>query len=395
MNTFIKKITALMLCGFTVLFSFVNACADGDGEISEPVSVEAIESQSVSEYVCLYEATTGKIIAQKNGKNPFHMGHLAKLMTIYLTARQIDSGEIELETEVVASPEANGQGGTQIWLDSGERITVEELLKSITIGNANDACYALSEALFKTEDIYLKVANETAVSLGMSNTHFADATGMNDQSVTTAEDMAILAGKITEFDYLERYFCTWIDYVRDEKTELVNTNRLVRSYDGITGMKSCYDETSKNSVVATAGRKGMNLVCVASGCEDADLRFTDAKNLLDYGFSAYEIYTPEIPKKALEKIQVVNGSEKKAEVSPLEITPVLVKRGVSSNITAVFERKEFVKAPVEKNTEIGEVRLVDGEGVVFETKLVVKENVPPMTVGLALKRLWLNLLNLG
>ena len=136
-------------------------------------------------------------------------------------------------------------------------------------------------------------------------------------------------------------------------------------------------------------------MCVVSGCEDADLRFTDAKNLLDFGFSAYDIYTPEIPKKALEKIKVNNGAKQKAEVSVSEIRPVLIKKGGSSNITALFERENSVDAPVKKGTKVGDVRLVDGEGEVFSCEIVVKENVSPMTVGLALKRLWLNLLNLG
>ncbi len=388
----------VFLCCVVSLFTFgTTAYADGgvDGEMDLPASVEAVEAQCSGDFACLMEAQTGEVIASKNSTQPIHMGHLAKLMTVYLTARQIETGEISLDTEVVASSEANNQGGTQIWLDVGEKITVSELLKSITIGNANDACYALSEALFKSEASYINVANETAVSLGMNNTHFDDATGMSEKSVTTAYDVAILAGELMKYDYFEKYFCTWIDYVRKGNTELVNTNRLVRSYNGICGMKACYDEISKNTVVATAKRNGMTLVCVVSGCEDADLRFTDAKNMLDYGFSAYEIYIPEIPEKALEKIKVNNGAKKKVGVSPLGITPVLVKKGVSSNITAVFERDKSVKAPVKKGTKVGEVRLVDGEGVVFTTEIVVKENVSSMTVGLALKRLWLNLLNFG
>ena len=395
MITFKKRIISLALCVTSAFALAGNASADGDGGEFVPTSVEAVEANCSGEYACLFEAQTGQFILTKNSENPFHMGHLAKLMTAYLTARQIESGEITLETEVIASPDANGQGGTQIWLDAGEKITVQELLKSIAIGNANDACYALSEALFKSETAYIKVANETAVSLGMTKTHFADVTGMNDRSVTTAKDVAILAGELVKYDYLQKYFCTWIDYVRNGKTELVNTNRLVRSYDGIVGMKACYDEQSKNTLVATAKRKGMTLVCVVSGCEDADLRFADGKNMLDYGFSAYEIYNPQIPRKALEKIQVVKGAKKKAEVTALRTEPVLVKKGASSNITAVFEREKSVKAPVKKNTKVGEVRLVDGEGVVFETEIVIKEDVLPMTVGLALKRLWLNLLNLG
>lgn len=395
MRKFKKRVLAFSLCAVTLFTSLSTAYADGDGKTDIPASAEAVEAQCSGEYACLVEASTGEVLASKNSTNPFHMGHLAKLMTIYLTAQQIRSGEITLETQVTASSQANSQGGTQIWLNAGETITVEELLKSISIGNANDACYALSEALFKTDDTYINKANETAVSLGMENTHFADITGMNEQSVTTAEDIAVLASEISKYEFLNQYFCTWMDNVRGGQTELVNTNRLVRSYNGITGMKACHDESSKNCVVATAKRNGMTLVSVVAGCDDADERFSDAENMLDYGFSAYELYTPEIPEKAVAKIKVTNGSQQKVSVAVSDNSQVLIGRGRSGNITAVFERDESLAAPVKKGQVVGNLRLLDGEGVVFETKIVTSENVSKMTVGLALKRLWLNLLNFG
>lgn len=390
-----KKAMVFICCILSMMLLVADAFADGDGDKEMPASVEAVEAMCSGKYACLTEAQTGEVIASKNSTQPIHMGHLAKLMTVYLTARQIEAGEITLDTEVVASSEANSQGETQIWLDAGEKITVLELLKSITIGNANDACYCLAQALFKNSDDYINVANETAVSLDMKNTHFADVTGIDEASVTTAYDVSILAGELVKYDYLKEYFCKWIDYVRDGKTELVNTNRLVRSYDGIFGMKACYDELSGNTVVAVAKRNGMTLVCVVSGCEDADVRFDDAENLLDYGFSAYEIYTPEIPEKALEKIRITNGAKKKAEVCVAKIYPVLIKKGTASNITAIIDRKKSIASPVNKGDIVGKIRLVDGEGEVFSGDIVINEKVSSMSVGLALKILWLNLLNFG
>lgn len=391
----VKKFLSLSLIAVLVSNFCITSFADGGAEPNVPTITQASEIEISGEYACLKEVSTGEVVFEKNSDKSFHMGHLAKLMTIYLTARQIESGEISFDTITTVSPNANGQNGTQIWLNTGEKISIRELLKSICMGNANDACYCLGEVLFKSEETYVRVANETAVSLGLENTHFADITGQNDQSITTASDLAILAGEISQYDFLTEYFCVWLDYVRDGKTELVNTNRLVKSYEGITGMKACYDESSKNSAVVTAKRNDMTFVGVVVGCDDVDESFSSTKKILDFGFSAYQLYTPEIPKEALKNIKVTGGSKPEVEVCVENLNPVLIKKGTMSNITPIFEVEEFVKAPVKKGESVGNVQFLNDEGTVFEGKIVTKENVSEMTFLLALKRLWSNLLNFG
>lgn len=388
-----KRIFGLVLASVFVSIFFIISLADG-GAYTSMETVANVEELEVSgEYACLREVSTGEIVFEKNSTDAFHIGHLAKLMTIYLTARQIESGEISLDTSVMVSPLANKQNGTQIWLNSGEKINIEQLLKSICMGNGNDACYCLGEALFKNEQTYVDVANQTAVSLGMENTHFVDITGQNAQSVTTAKDISILASELSEYDYLGEYFCQWIDYVRDGQTELVNTNRLVKSYDGIKGMKACYDEESQNSVVAVANRNSMTFVGIVAGCDDVDESFSSAKKLLDFGFSAYQLYTPEIPQDALKKVSVSGGSKSKIGVEVKNVKPVLIKKGTMGNITPIFEVEETLNAPIKKGEKVGEIRFLNDEGVVYEGEIVTKENVSEMTFSLALKRLWLKLLN--
>lgn len=391
----LKKLLGIILAGVVVSNIYITSFADGASNrvVSTDTTVGEIEISG--EYGCVRETSTGRTVFEKNSEETFHMGHFAKLMTIYLTARQIESGEISLEDIVTVSQKANSQNGTQIWLNVGEKITIEELLKSICMGNANDACYCLSEALFKSEDTYLKVANETAVSLGLENTHFADITGQNDQSVTSVADLAVLAGEIAEFDYLNGYFCTWIDNVRGGQTELVNTNRLVRSYDGIIGMKACYDEDTKNSLVAAAKRDGMTFVCVAVGYGDSDERFSDGKKMLDFGFSRYVLYTPNVPKEAVKNIKVKKGAENDVKISVKNLKPLLVKKDSAKNITCAFEVEDSLTAPVKKGEKVGEIRFLIDDEVIFESEICTQKQVFKMNFGLAFKRLWLKLLNFG
>lgn len=390
-----KRFFGLIIVGVMSLSFCLNVIADGLNydENKAFVNAQTTFSDTVGRYATVGEVSTGSVIFEKNSGEIFHMGHLAKLMAVYLTARQIESGEISLQTSVTVSKSANSQNGTQIWLNVGEKISVEELLKSICMGNANDACYCLGELLFKNEEIYINVANQTAVSLGMENTHFGDITGQNEMSVTTAEDMWILAGEISKYDYLQEYFCTWIDNVRGGQTQLVNTNRLVRNYEGIFGMKACYDDEWKNSVVAVAKRDGMTFISVIVGCEDVDESFSESKKMLDFGFSQYVLYTPEIPKEAVKKITVKNGAENSVRVEVKNIKPVLVKKNAVGNITCAFEVEEFVNAPVKKGQTVGQIRFLNDEGIVFEGEILTKKPVLKMNFAIALKRLWLNLLN--
>lgn len=392
-----KQILCASLAVLVSVSTVSSAFADGGAYVEQSDGVyTSVPTETVgcsAEYAVLLEASTGEIISKKNSGETFASGHLAKLMTVYLTAESIRQKRISLDTEIIASPEANRMKSPVIWLDSGEKITVEELLKSICMGNANDGAFALAEGIFKSESEYVSKANEAAVSLGMTKTHFADVIGSDENTVTCAEDIAVLAAEISEYDFLGEYFLTWIDNIRSGKTELVNTNRLVRSYDGITGMKACFSEQSKNCGVFTATRNGMTLVCVIAGADEADTRFSDAKKLLDYGFAQYTLYTPQIPEEALSEIKVTHGEKNSVGVCVENISPILIKKGDSANITAVFEREEALKAPVKKDGVVGKIRFVDGEGTVFEGKIVSKENVKSMTIGLALKRLWLNLLN--
>lgn len=391
-----KRIFCLGLVLVLVSYFFIVGLADGGGSYqTEYTATKPSEIESKANYAYLCQASTEGVILEKNADESFCMGHLAKLMTIYLTAEEVENKRVELSQSVAVSPGANGQKGTQIWLNAGEKITINELLKSICMGNANDACFCLGESLFKSESEYVKTANETAVKLGMERTHFEDITGQNKLTVTTAEDIAILACEIAKFDFLQEYFCTWLDTVRAGQTQLVNTNRLVRSYNGIVGMKACYDEEWKNAVVAVAKRNGMTLVAVSVGCHHEDEGFSDAKNLLDKGFSGYQLFTPSLPEEVLKSIKVKNGQSRTVGVEIKNLKPILINKGMASSIDCIFEKKEWVTAPCKKGEVVGKISLVNGDEKIFEGQITLKKSVEKMTIAVALKRLWLNLLNLS
>lgn len=388
-----KKIAALILTSAVALSCPLEAFADGTGD-EAAVTAETLIGECSARSAVLFEAKTETPVIENNSEQQLPMGHLAKLMTVLITAEQIDSGEITLEETVKASQNANSQGGTQIWLAAGETITVDELLKAVTIGNANDACVALAERLCGSAEEFVQAANDKAVELGMESTHFEDVTGMDARTVSTASDVAKLACKLTGYDFLKGYFCTWMINVRGGQTELVNTNRLVRNYKGITGMKACSSEENGNCVVATAERNGMTMICVIIGSESQDSRFSEATAFLNYGFSGYEIYRPELPEEVLKEMKVRNGAEQYVKVKADKTAEILIPKGASGSVETSFEREEYLDAPVSKGKVVGNVRLVGADGVLFESELTADRSVPKMSIGLAFKRLWLNLLKL-
>ena len=392
----LSKAAILLAAGILSLNYSYAACADG-GVLTErqAVTADALASRCSAETAVLYEANTESFILECESEKSVSMGHFAKLMTVYLTAEKINSGELTLEDTIKASQKANSQTGTVIWLDAGEEIPVSELLKSVIIGNANDGCVALAEGICGDEKSYVEAANNAAASLDLKATHFEDITGMTKNSVTCAKDIAKLCGKLLEYDFLQEYFVTWIDEVRGGKTQLVNTNRLVKSYNGIRGMKACASDVNGNCLAAAANRNGMDMIAVIIQSETMDTRFSEGRDFLDYGFNSFELYKPEISEEITKSVQVKNGEYSDVGVAAGKIPLMLIPKGSSSNVSQSFERKEYLTAPVKKGEKVGLVRYVNADGVLFETDLYAKNDVDKMSWGIALKRLLLNLLKLG
>ncbi|MDE6150337.1 MAG: D-alanyl-D-alanine carboxypeptidase [Ruminococcus sp.] len=393
----IKKAFIVFACSIITLIRPISVSADGTVHTRAQtaqatiISDNSVMNEVTAESAILVEISTGTVIAEKNSDEKVSASHLAKLMTILLAEEKINQGKLNFQDKATVSVNANSKGAPQIWLDVGETITVDELLKSITIGNANDGCTALAEKISGTEQEFVELMNKKAKSLGMNNTYFADCTGISEKTVSTAYDLALLSAEILKFDELTPYFTTWMTNIRNDAVELVSTNRLIRTYKGIKGVKSCASKESGECLIAAAQRSNMSLCAVVLKSNNDDSKFNDVKSLLDYAFANYEIYEPEIDEKALENIKVKGGEQLESEVMVKDLTNIVIPRGTYSQISCKYEREETIEAPASKNCAVGEIVFLNGENEILKGKIVVKDDIKQNSFLFSFKRILLNL----
>ena len=334
----------------------------------------------------LMEGGTSALLYSENGNAVVPAHHSAKLMTLLLVMEAMDRGELNFDTVLKTSNYANSMQGAQIWLMPNEEITVDELISAITVGNANDACVVLAEAVGKTEKDFVSLMNKRANELGMDGTSYADSTGISSESVTTACDAAVLASALTKYESLRGYFTTWVTSVRGGKTELASTNRLILTYDGITGMKAYYSEALGNCVIATAERNGLTMVCVIFGEKDEFARFTTAKEKLNAGFNAYTLYQPKRSDIYTEPVKVSGGerTEVKTVLGPTE--QFVIRKSIEERIEVTTEYFEDIKAPLEAGDRVGRaVWSVDGEEI-YSCPIAAEERVRKMNIFISFAR---------
>lgn len=396
----IRSLSRLLLCAAFAVFmavqtsSAVFASGNGIQTAGKTLTLaEQLASVSAPSYI-LTEMQTGTVLYEKNADKKIYQSHLAKLMTLLLLAEKMDSGEIRKDGVFTATDRANAQNDPQIWLDKGEKITVDELIKAITVGNANDAAVTIAENLCKSEKEFVAEMNSRGKQLNMDNTHFADSTGVNKGNVTTARDLSKLCSELVRFEFLTPYLKMWLVNVRSGKAELVNSNRLVRNYKGITGMKACSSKESGSCCCVTADKGQMKLCAVVLGCADNDKRDEDIKKLLKCGAEGFQLYSPEIPEELLKSIPVTHGESLgcavKAEKEPL----VVIKRGTAGELKAKSKREELLEAPVEQGQVCAVYSLYDDKKCVFTVNIVSANSVGKMNWKCAIKKLLYNLIKL-
>lgn len=400
-----KKIASWFLVLIMCFFGSVgsNAVSPSEEEIKaweaekdEPaVTVDAsvaVDSELITyaKAVVLMEKSTGKVLYSENENEQLYPASVTKIMTILLVCEAIDAGKIKLTDTVPCSENAASKGGSQIWLEPGETMTVDELLKATCVYSANDACTLLGEYVSGSETAFVKAMNDRAVELGMKNTHFDNCTGLDDTTdthLTTAYDIALMSCELLKHDFIKDYTTIWMDSLRNGETQLVNTNRLVRFYDGITGLKTGTTEKAGCCVSASAERNGMELVAVVMGSENSKDRFTSAQNMLDWGFANYEIVTPVLSESDLPSVPVLHGKVSNVRAEVPSLASVLVNKGQGSQIEVKTELPENLTAPVEAGQIIGTVRVFLGEKLVSEYELKAAEAVPELTFFSAMGKL--------
>ncbi len=303
----------------------------------------------------LMEASTGKILYQKNPEEAMPPASVTKIMTLLLVMERMDAGALKWEDTVTASAHAASMGGSQIYLKEGEQMTARDLIKSVVIASANDAAVALAEHTYGSEEAFVGRMNERAAELGMTATRFENTNGLDDTAqnhVTSAKDIAIMSRELIRHKEILEYSSTWMDTIRGGAFGLTNTNRLVRFYRGCNGLKTGSTQKAGFCVSVTAEREGMTLICVIMGAQSRDIRNAEAQRLLDWGFATYGLYTAE--GGSLDPLRVTGGTADEVGISYPKFTAVLPKSDLKA-VEYTVTLPESVQAPVRAGETVGKI----------------------------------------
>ncbi|MEE1003451.1 MAG: D-alanyl-D-alanine carboxypeptidase family protein [Acutalibacteraceae bacterium] len=341
-------------------------------------SVPEIKAKSA----ILIEASTGDIIYKKDEDLKLPPASITKIMTMLLIIEAIENKKVSFYDKVTASEHAASMGGSQIWLEVGETMTVHDLLKAVAVGSANDASVALAEHIAGSEEGFVSMMNQRAKELGMKNTNFANACGLDDDNLyTTAKDVAIMSRELISHDVIKQYTTIWMDTVRNETVQLVNTNKLVRFYRGATGLKTGTTNGAGCCLSATAKRDGMELIAVIMGAESSNERFSNAKKLLDYGFANLCLFKTSEKVDYIKSINVNKGQKKKVKLKYDKIVNELLKTENKSNIKVITETPKTIDAPVKKNQKIGTVKVKLDDKVIRKYNIYASEEIKKINFG--------------
>ncbi len=395
------RLSALVLAALFVFAAVVFAFAeDGIEPISEdgadgvvPVSGDAVGAALTvdAKSAILMEASTGKVLYEANADEALRPASVTKIMSVLLVMEAVDSGKISLEDTVSCSEHAASMGGSQVYLEPGEEMTVSELLKCVLIASANDATVALAEYVAGDEAAFVARMNERAAELGMKNTNFVNTNGLDDapdaeSHLISARDIAIMSRElITKHPSVFEYTTVWMDSIRNGAFGLTNTNRLVRFYRGANGLKTGSTSKAGFCISATAERDGMQLIAVIMGSPTRDIRNEAAKTLLDYGYANYAVYSSE--GGAAGALPVTGGVLDTVEGEYGAFSAVL-KKGDDKNVTETVTLSESVPAPVKKGDVVGEVTYTVGDEVIGKVPVTAAGDVEKISYwGLLLRLL--------
>ncbi len=365
-----KKIFIIFLCGILFLPGMVKAETD-----ITPNAKSAL----------LIEASTGKVLYQKNAQEKVAIASLTKMMSQIIVLEQIEQGKIKWDDVVTASSNAAGYGGTQIYLQPGEKMTVEDLFKGVSMASANDAVVALAEFIAGSEDAFVKLMMEKAKELGLKNTNFVNPTGLDQQGhYSTAEDLGIIARElVNNHPKILEFSSMYEDYLR-ENTEnkfwLVNTNKLIRFYDGADGLKTGFTDAAKYCMTVTAKRNNMRLIAIILGEEVSKVRNAETTALLDYGFQSYQAKTLKEKGIVVDKIQLERSNKKEIELILKDDIQILEQIGTTDKKYQEKIKLNNYQLPIKKGDVLGKLQIYDENKLVSEYDLIAKEDAKKQTL---------------
>lgn len=325
----------------------------------------------------LIEQNSGQILYGYNVHEKLHPASVTKVMSLLLIMEALDSGKITLDTQIPCSSNAASMGGSQIWLDTTETLNVNDMLKAIAVVSANDCVVALAEYLGGTEEGFVQMMNDKAKELGMNDTTFKNCHGLDeDDHLTSAYDIALMSRELlTKHPKITEYTTIWTDTLRDGKSSLSNTNKLVRNYAGCTGLKTGSTSLALYNLSASATRDGLSLIAVVMKAPTAAKRFSNATSLLDYGFSNFSYKTFAVQGDVVKSISVNKGVQNEVNTVYETSPALLIKKGEESNITYEINLNDSIQAPVDKGQILGTITYSMNGNVLLRTNLVAENSI--------------------
>lgn len=370
-----KKILVFLLL-FYLFFPISNVKADENDDLKLAESARS---------AILVEASTGKVIFEKNADEKLHPASMTKMMSLLLIIEAIEDGVIKWDQVVQVSENASSMGGSQILLETGEKMSVRDLFKGVAIASGNDAVVALAETVAGSEGNFVSMMNKRARELGLTNTNFKNPHGLDDANhYSSSRDMMIIARELVKHEKVLEYTKVYEDYLRentDRKIWLVNTNRLVRFYDGVDGLKTGYTEDAGYCMTATAKKDGMRIIAVVMGEETSKIRNQEVSEMLDYAFAQYKVVNVLQNKKALGKYRVENGKEEYVGVRPVGETTILKKKSEKDGNYSYDIKINSLKAPIKIGDNVGTLTIKEDDNNVMTLKLTVDKVVEKANFG--------------
>lgn len=351
----IKKLSLTLVIAI-VFTSIPLFCAEVNAVTEETITAPS---------AILMESSSGKVLFEKNPHEQRPCASITKVMTMLLVCEAIDSGKLSLDDTITASAHAASMGGSDIWLEEGETMSANDMIKATVVASANDAAVALAEHLCGSEEVFVQKMNEKANKLGMKDTVFKNCNGLDeDGHITSAYDVAVMSRELMKHEMIFDYTSIWLDNLRDGKTQIVNTNKLLKTYKGITGLKTGTTNDAGCCMAASATRGDMSLVAVVLGCNSGKERFSDAAALLDYGFANFSVTQLKAPDDLPKTIKVENGMQKNIGIGCDINSSIVLDKNSGSKIVSKIDLPESIEAPVASGQKLGTVTYsLDGKAV--------------------------------
>lgn len=397
-----KKICFFIIC-IMLFIPFIKVSAQIDSNISDKSNETITNTKTTKEDVTkkeskgtddnllsdgksaiLIEATTGKIIYEKNVHERYAPASMTKIMSMILIMEEIEKGNLKWNETLTTSPNASSMGGSQIFLQANEKMSVKDLFKGVAIGSANDATVVFAERIAGTEDKFVEKMNQKAKELGLKDTNFKNATGLDEANhYSSAYDMAFMARELVKHEKIFEFTTIYEDYLRqntDNKFWLVNTNKLIKTYEGADGLKTGYTKEAGYCLTATANKNRMRLIGTIMGASDSKTRNSNMMTLLDYGYNSYEMQVEVKKGDVISNKKITKAKNQNVKIVPKKDASVLIKRGEEKEALNYEIKLDKIKLPIKKGQRVGILKLKDGNKVVSKVELTVKNDIKKASI---------------